>query len=92
VPDYALGDNNGGVSVLISPTTPPLPVLKMSQEPGTATLLWPTNALGFNLEQTTNLTPTSWSLVTNNSVIVDTNNSVTLPDESQQQFFRLHHP
>jgi hypothetical protein len=94
VPDQGLGDNGGGVSVLITPvsTPAPVPVLTIARGQGTVTLLWPTNAVGFNLEQTTNLAPTSWSLVNSLFVVVNTNNSVTLPDQSHQQFFRLHHP
>ena len=90
VPDYALSDNAGGVSVLISPINSPL--LAIVPGAGSVTLLWPTNAVGFNLEQNTNLpVAANWSSVTNVPVTVSTNNSVTLPMPVTDEFFRLHH-
>jgi hypothetical protein len=50
---------------------------------------WPTNALGFSLQSSTNLTAASWSNVTNTAAIVGTNYSVTLGARQQKQFFRL---
>ena len=92
VPDYYLPDNNGGVSVLIAPVTSARPVLSIFPGTGTASLLWPTNALGYKLAQTTNLLPAAWSDVTNVPTVVSTNFSVTLPVNSTSQFFRLHNP
>jgi len=94
VPDYQLGDNNGGVSVLISPATAtaPLPILSIFPGTGVVTLRWPTNAVGFNLTQTTNLLPAAWNYVTNVPTVVTTNFSVTLPDGFTSRFFRLQNP
>jgi hypothetical protein len=92
VADYDLNDNAGGVSVLVLPLGPAPPVLSIVGGTGTVTLLWPTNAVGFNLEQTASLAPSAWSVVTNTPVIESTNNSVTLPVDSNAQFFRLHNP
>jgi hypothetical protein len=91
VPDYYLPDNNGGVSVLISPATS-LPVLSIFSGTGTVTLRWPTNASGFSLSQTPDLQPTSWGAVTNVPAVINTNFSVTLPVASASKLFRLHNP
>lgn len=90
VPDYYLPDNSGGVSVLITPAE--APVLNLLPGTGTATLLWPTNAVGYNLAQTTNLLPAAWNVVTNARAVVNTNFSVTLPMDPTHRFFRLQNP
>ena len=92
VPDYALGDNAGGVSVLISPANS-IPRLSIAAGTGTVTLQWSTNASGFSLAQTTNLQPAVWSDVTPLPTVVSSNYSVTLPlDLTTNRFFRLHNP
>lgn len=92
IPDYYLGDNSGGVSVLVAPANP-APVLQIMPGTGTVSLLWPTNAAGFTLAQTTNLQPAVWSDVTPLPSIVSSNYSVTLPlDLTTSRFFRLHNP
>ena len=93
VPDYALGDNAGGVSVLVSPATPVIPVvLAIVHGAGTVTLEWPTNAAGYNLQQTINLFPGAWGSVTNSPLTLGTNFAFTQPIGSTNQFFRLQHP
>ncbi len=91
VPDYYLPDNGGGVSVLISPVTSK-PVLSILAGTGVVTLFWPANFTGFNLSQTTDLSPMAWSGVTNQPMIVNSNFSVTLPLNSTNRFFRLQNP
>jgi hypothetical protein len=91
VPDYALSDNSGGVSVLISPANP-VPVLTIVPGAGTVTLEWPTNAAGYNLYQETNLPSGAWAFVPNTPLPLGTNFAVTLPINSTNQFFRLIHP
>ena len=92
VPDYALGDNSGGVSVLISPATPVVPVM-LAIVPGTGsvTLEWPTNASGYNLQAATNPVSSSWGFVANSPFTLGTNFAVTLPVSATNQFFRLLH-
>ena len=93
VPDYALSDNSGGVSVLVSPATLVIPPhLTIIPGTGSVTLVWPTNASDFNLEQTTNLLPSALGIVTNPPLTIGTNFAVTLPVNSTNQFFRLKHP
>ncbi len=89
VPDYALGDNNGGVSVLITPA----PILQINLNGGSVDLQWPTNASGFTLAETTNLQNAVWVDETQLPSIVNSNYSVTLPVDTQtNHFFRLHNP
>lgn len=90
IPDPGLGDNAGGVSVLVSPQAPLLSILPGGGD--AVTLRWLTNWSGFVLAQTTNLQPAVWVDVTNTRTIVQGNYSLTLPKDSATRFFRLHKP
>jgi hypothetical protein len=51
---------------------------------------WPTNATGFTLQSTTNLTPSAiWSTVSPAPVIVNGQYTVTNSISGTQQFYRL---
>jgi hypothetical protein len=52
-------------------------------------LSWPTNALGFSLQSSTNLTAGSWLAVTNTAVIVGSNYAMTLSAPQGKRFFRV---
>ncbi len=71
-------------------SVPELPWLCLSAGAG-LTLSWPTNAAGFSLESTTNLT-TSFTTATNEPMVAGTNYSVTLPVGRPAEFFRLRKP
>jgi hypothetical protein len=90
VPDNGLSDNNGGVSVLVSPSGTPF--LGINQGFGTVTLQWSTNAVGFKLAQTVSLDPASWTDVATVPATVGVLYSLTLPANSTTMFFRLHKP
>lgn len=92
VPDYYLGDNAGGVSVLISPAGPVAPALAIRPLGNAVALQWPTNDGNYDLERTETLSAPDWSVVTNPPAVVGTNFSVTLPVDSGAAFFRLHQP
>ena len=67
--------------------------LAIESAPGQTLLWWPTNAPGYRLEATTNLTaPAFWQLVTN--AVVQTNGQFRVPVNAieSQQFFRLRAP
>ena len=69
-------------------TTPSLSLV--SNGDGTVTLSWPKTATGFNLEGALNLnSPIPWTPVTNSVVVVGSNDTVTVPATSGNQFFRL---
>jgi len=73
----------------IPPGFGPYPLGITPAGPSQATLYWPTNAVGWNLESTALLTPSNWSTVTNVPIIAGTNFSVTVSNALTQQFFRL---
>ncbi len=53
-------------------------------------LTWPTNAIGFTLQSTTNLvSPAIWTNVSPGPVVVDRQNTVTNPILSTRHFYRL---
>ena len=90
VPDYALSDNGGGVSVLVFPQ----PILSIGTNGSSVAVQWPTNnSVGFTLAQTTNLAGGLWTDVGQVPSVLNSNYTVTLPlDASPNQFFRLHSP
>ncbi len=93
VPDNALSDNFGGVSVLISPAiSAPPPTLFISHTGATVTLKWETNASGFVLARASNLFSGAWTSNGISPGVSGTNYSVTLPVDTPAQFFRLQKP
>ena len=80
----------GGVSVIVSPANEGF--LTIQPSPGAITVRWPTNAVGFTLAQTTNLTTPSWADVPSAAAVVNTNYLVTLPADPGGRIFRLHKP
>ena len=73
----------------VSPPAPPV----LAAEPdngGLINFLWTTNAPGFQLKETTSLTPPVWLAVTNVPVVVAENFLVALPKAGEgEHFFRL---
>jgi hypothetical protein len=55
-----------------------------------ATLTWPTNAIGWELQSTTDITTNNWLAITNLPAIVGTNFSLGVFMTNAQHFFRLH--
>ena len=54
-----------------------------------ATLSWPTNAIGWDLESAASVTATNWDTVTNAPNIANTNFSLIISTVGPPQFFRL---
>jgi hypothetical protein len=54
-----------------------------------ASVTWPTNAFGWDLESTAALETTNWASVTNARGLAGTNFSITIPTTNGSQFFRL---
>jgi len=70
-----------------SPTTPPLAIIPSGTN---VVLMWPTNAIGFTLESTTNLaSPHGWNPVSPGPVVTYGQYTVTNPISGTQQFYRL---
>jgi uncharacterized repeat protein (TIGR03803 family) len=81
------GGTNG--SGLVFSFSLPTPQLTISISGANAIVTWPTNALEFTLQSTTNLDP-AWSPVSLSPVIINGQNVVTNPfSGAPQQFFRL---
>jgi uncharacterized repeat protein (TIGR03803 family) len=79
-----------GNGVVFSITLPALPQLSISRSGTNVILTWPTNAAGFTLQSTTNLTSSAvWVGVSPAPVIVSTNNAVTNNISSTREFYRL---
>jgi uncharacterized repeat protein (TIGR03803 family) len=72
---------------------PPPPTLMIAPDGNQLVLSWPTNAAGFVLQLTTNLTPPIvWSDSTDASAVVGTQFTVTNANSAAGQFFRLKQP
>ena len=57
-----------------------------------ATLSWPTNAFGWDLQAAASVTATNWNTVTNTPGLAGTNVSLPISLSGPQQFFRLRRP
>ena len=78
-------------TVVPLPTVPP-PLALLPSAPGALVLQWPTNASGFLLEQNSDLTSTNWVPFAGPTGVVATNYQATIPTQTGNGFFRLHHP
>jgi hypothetical protein len=65
------------------------PELAFSTTGRNLVLTWPTNAMGFTLQSTTNLAAPVWTTNLPAPVVVNGMNTVTDPISRTQQFFRL---
>jgi hypothetical protein len=69
------------------------PRLEIRFDTSNALLRWPTNAVGFNLQQAIELFPnTAWNPVTNEVLVFNSWFNVTIPIEPGGSFFRLAKP
>jgi hypothetical protein len=67
---------------------PPLLRIELS-ELDTVIVAWPTNAVGFSLQQNSSLTTTNWETVTNLPVVIGDENRVSVTPLSSNNFYRL---
>ena len=68
----------------------PSPSLHISTTPGNPVVLsWPTPGGAFSIQQSSGLNPVSWLTLTNQSVVIDSHNQVTLPAMPGSMFYRL---
>jgi uncharacterized repeat protein (TIGR03803 family) len=81
------GNSNHGT---VFSFTLPLPPLAIIRSGANVILTWPTNAIGFTLQSTTNLvSPVIWATVSPGPVVVNDQNTVTNPVTGTGQFYRL---
>ena len=86
------GPNYSKLTEVVVQNISPVISVGLPASSGSINLRWPTNAVGFELMQTTNLLPSAWSAVTNEPSVINTNFSVTLPAGLTNGFFRLLKP
>ena len=60
--------------------------------PSTAVVFWPTSAVNFGLQSSTNLVSGTWSNITSGVATVSTNYTFTNPVTLKSAFFRLQGP
>ena len=85
---------NGGVNGFgtIFRLSVPEPTLGIALSGGQIVLSWPSWASDLLLEQTSDLTSSNWSAVTNSPVVTNLQNQVTLPPPpTGNTFYRLTH-
>lgn len=85
-------DNHGAWSSYSIPTTftTAPPSLTVAEFQGNVIVSWPTNADGFSLQYTTDLTSTNWNPVLSPPIVVGTQNVVTNATTNPASFFRLY--
>ena len=72
---------------------PLLPKLNAKSSGNELILAWPTNAVGFTLQSTLNLTPpVTWIDSTNPEAVIGTQFTVTNAASGRAQFYRLRKP
>ena len=83
-------NNDASLTVLLSGTVAPL--LNIQRLNTTSVLLyWPTNVLGYGIQQNTSLAPANWTGVTNDITTVAGTNQATITTLTNTRFFRLYH-
>ena len=86
-------NNSPGNYVTVQPSTLPTPILGATRQTSNMVLSWPTNATGYTLQSTTNLsTAAVWGVVSPPAVVVNGQNVVTNPMSGPRKFYRLMHP
>jgi len=82
----------GSLAMFMVVQTAGAPMLTLTRVGGDVVLAWPVTAIGFELEQTGNLSAPSWSGAGVTPTIVGDHYQVTLPAVGSSKFFRLHNP
>lgn len=79
----------GSLAMFMVVQTAGAPMLTLTRVGNDVVLSWPMTAIGFDLEQTENLSTPSWSGAGVTPVIVGDHYQVTLPAVGSSKFFRL---
>ena len=82
------GNTLDGTLFIVSLSTSP-PQLKINPAGVNLNLAWPTSASAFTLQATTNLSLPVWETNLPAPIVVNGQNTVTIPASATQQFFRL---
>ena len=80
----------GGYLTVVSLGTPSAPLLMVATtSTNTAILSWPTPSLAFAVQNNLGLNPANWVTLTNQPVVVASQNQVTVPAPNGTTFYRL---
>lgn len=75
---------------LVAVQTEPLPSLRAQAAGGNVVISWPSSATSFGLETTSNLSAgNSWTPVTNGTVVINFQNTITNAISQPSQYYRL---
>ncbi len=84
------GSSGNGTIFRFSLEAPPPPRLSIIPSGTSCQIMWPTNVNGFILQSAANLAATTvWTPVSIAPVVIDGQNTVTIPCERTQRYFRL---
>ncbi len=86
IPDNILGDNFGGVSVLVSPAVAPTLTITAATT-GQASVSWTPATAGFVLQESPTLSPGAWAYSASGAT-----NPVTIFTSAAAKFYRLSNP
>ena len=79
-----------GQEILVLGTDPNTVVaLQITLSNSMVTLSWPTNSSGFNLQQSSTLSPPGWTAVSNTITVSGGKKNVTVSPAAQSRFYRL---
>ena len=88
---YVIDGGFWSVSLVVQ--TEGAPQLKITRSGGNIILSWPLTVTGFHLEDSGNLaTPAGWQTNAQSVVVINGENTVTVPASAGLRFFRLHQP
>jgi len=79
----------GSLAMFMVVQTAGAPLLTLTRVGGDVVLSWPVTAIGFNLEQTEDLTIPSWSGAGKSPAVVGDHFQMTFPATGNSKFFRL---
>lgn len=74
---------------LPAPVAPPINVTVSSSN---LLLSWPTNAVGYQPQENSNLAATNWNTITTTPTVTNGQNQITILPTNSQSFFRLYKP
>jgi hypothetical protein len=85
-------DGTFGYELFVQEVSPSdLPILNITQQNGSATVTisWPASLSNYQLLCSSSLSSPNWTPVTNSPVVVNNQNTVSLPSAAAQQFYQL---
>ena len=85
----AKNGGDGGRGSVFAMALPIPPSLRIGNTGNNVSVSWPTAAVGFDLQASTDLAAANWTNVTGSLMVVDTNFVFTTPVDGAETYFRL---